>query len=93
MPLRLEDQHDLQGCDECAAANNRKDAITMISGFGIWEIGLILLFVLFFFGSKRIPVIARGLGEGIRNFKGALRKGDDSSDDHLLEESSDKEQP
>lgn len=65
----------------------------MISGFGIGEIGLILLFVLFFFGSKRIPVIARGLGEGIRNFKGALRKGEDSSDDQLLKESSDTEQP
>ena len=65
----------------------------MISGFGIWELGLILLLVFFFFGSKRIPVIARGLGEGIRNFKGELREGSDSSDEHLLKDSSDTEQP
>ncbi len=65
----------------------------MISGFGIWELGLLLLLVFFFFGSKRIPVIARGLGEGIRNFKGALRKSDDSSDERLLKDTSDIEQP
>jgi len=93
VPLQSENEHDLRDYNKYAAEDNRKDAIKMISGFGIWEIGLILLFVLFFFGSKRIPVIGRGLGEGIRNFKGALRKGDDSSDDHLLKESSDTEQP
>jgi sec-independent protein translocase protein TatA len=61
----------------------------MISGIGVWEIGLILLIVLFFFGAKRIPVIARGLGEGIRNFKGAVREGDDPPGDRTLEEPSD----
>ncbi len=48
-----------------------------MTGLGIWEIGLILLIVMFFFGAKRIPVIGRGLGEGIRNFKGALGGGDE----------------
>ena len=65
----------------------------MISGFGIWELGLLLLLVFFFFGSKKIPIIARGLGEGIRNFKGALRKCDDSSDERLLEDAPDTDQP
>ena len=65
----------------------------MISGFGIWELGLILLLAFLFFGSKRIPVIGRGLGEGIRNFKGALRESDDSSDERLLKDASDTEQP
>ena len=55
-------------------------------GMGIWEIGLILLIVMFFFGAKRIPVIARGLGEGIRNFKGALNAGDEPPSDRTLEE-------
>ena len=40
-------------------------------GLGVWELVLIFLVVMFFFGAKRIPVIGRGLGEGIRNFKGA----------------------
>ena len=32
---------------------------------------LILFFVLIFFGSKKIPELARGLGKGIREFKDA----------------------
>lgn len=35
------------------------------------EIFVVLLFVLMFFGSKRIPEVARGLGRGIRQFKDA----------------------
>ncbi len=35
------------------------------------EIFFILLFVLIFFGSKKIPEVARGLGKGIRQFKDA----------------------
>ncbi len=39
------------------------------------------LFVLLF-GAKRIPDLARGLGTGIRNFKGSLKAGakDDPED-------------
>lgn len=64
----------------------------MISGFGVWEIGLVLLLVFLFFGSKRIPVIGRGLGAAIRNFRGELREGDDSSDERLLKDAPDTEQ-
>ena len=53
-------------------------------GLGVWELILIFLVVMFFFGAKRIPVIGRGLGEGIRNFKGALRGGDDPPADRAL---------
>ncbi len=55
-----------------------------MTGLGIWEIGLILLIVMFFFGAKRIPVIGRGLGEGIRNFKGALGASDEPPSDRTL---------
>ena len=58
-------------------------------GMGIWEIGLILLIVMFFFGAKRIPVIARGLGEGIRNFKGSVAEPDDTPSERRLEEPTD----
>lgn len=65
----------------------------MISGLGIWEIGLILLIVMFFFGAKKIPVIGRGLGEGIRNFKGALGGTADPPGDRTLEDSKDPDKP
>ena len=55
-------------------------------GLGIWELALILMVVMFFFGAKRIPVIGRGLGQGIRNFKGALKESDDTDDERTLEE-------
>lgn len=35
------------------------------------EIFVVLLIVLLFFGSKRIPDVARNLGRGIRQFKNA----------------------
>ena len=49
---------------------------------GIREILFLLLVFAFIFGAKRLPDIARGLGNGIRNFKGSLRapNGDDSGD-------------
>jgi sec-independent protein translocase protein TatA len=43
---------------------------------GLPEILVIALIILVLFGSKRIPEAARGLGEGIRNFKAGMR-GDD----------------
>ncbi len=42
-------------------------------GLGTQEIILILLFVLIFFGAKKIPELAQGLGKGIREFRKAAR--------------------
>ena len=49
----------------------------MFGGLGIPELVLIFLLLLLLFGAKRIPGIARGLGEGFRNFKGGLKEGED----------------
>jgi sec-independent protein translocase protein TatA len=38
------------------------------------EIILILLVVLIFFGAKKIPELARGLGQGMREFKKASQE-------------------
>ncbi|MEJ8756453.1 twin-arginine translocase TatA/TatE family subunit [Pontibacter sp. H259] len=38
------------------------------------ELILILLVVIIFFGAKRIPELARGLGKGIREFKDATKE-------------------
>lgn len=42
-----------------------------VLGLGPWEIALIVIAVLILFGAKRIPDFARGLGQGIREFKQA----------------------
>ena len=44
-------------------------------GIGIKEIIFVLLIVVLILGAKRLPDIARGLGSGIRNFKGSLKGG------------------
>ncbi|HEY6952162.1 MAG TPA: twin-arginine translocase TatA/TatE family subunit [Bacteroidota bacterium] len=45
----------------------------MFGNLGGGEILLILLFVLIFFGAKKIPELAQGLGKGIREFRKAAR--------------------
>ena len=35
---------------------------------------IIALFILVFFGAKKIPEIARGMGKGIREFKDATKE-------------------
>jgi len=47
---------------------------------GFPELLLILAIVLIFFGGRRIPEIARGLGEGIRSFKDGLSPSDKPAD-------------
>lgn len=42
-----------------------------IGGLGGTEIFLIVIVLLLFFGGKRIPELAKGLGKGIREFKDA----------------------
>ena len=49
-----------------------------IGTFGTQEMLLVALVALLLFGGKKIPEIAKGLGEGIRNFKDAF-KGDDEA--------------
>ncbi len=48
----------------------------MFGGIGVPELVLIVLALVLLFGAKRIPEIARGLGEGIRNFKGGMKEPD-----------------
>jgi sec-independent protein translocase protein TatA len=54
---------------------------------GPTELLLILAIVLVLFGGRKIPEIARGLGEGIRNFKDSL-SGDKSASEKPPEEKS-----
>ena len=45
-----------------------------MGNFGTTEIILILLIVLVLFGAKKIPELARGLGQGIREFRKAKQE-------------------
>ena len=46
---------------------------------GLGEILLVIGVLVLLFGAKKLPQLARGLGQGIRNFKGELKEpeGDD----------------
>lgn len=48
---------------------------TLLIGMPGWtEMLIIALFVIVFFGAKKIPEIARGMGKGIREFKDATKE-------------------
>jgi sec-independent protein translocase protein TatA len=40
---------------------------------GVPELVIVLIIAIFLFGGKKLPEIAKGLGEGIKNFKNALK--------------------
>jgi len=48
--------------------------------FGPTELLIILAIVLVLFGAKKIPELARGLGEGIRSFKDGMREDKPAAD-------------
>ncbi|MFN5169564.1 MAG: twin-arginine translocase TatA/TatE family subunit [Cyclobacteriaceae bacterium] len=45
----------------------------ILGGVGFNEILLIGLFVLIFFGARKIPDFMKGLGKGVREFKDAVK--------------------
>jgi sec-independent protein translocase protein TatA len=59
--------------------------------FGAAEILLILLIVVLLFGARRIPELARGLGEGIRNFRSSVKEEDGAKKDDVPKGSGDSE--
>jgi sec-independent protein translocase protein TatA len=48
----------------------------LMPNLGVTELIIILGIAVLLFGGRKIPEVAKGLGEGIRNFKHAL-KGDE----------------
>ncbi len=64
----------------------------MFENIGAPELLLILVVVFIFFGAKKIPDMAKGLGQGIREFRKALRDVHEEVDKEVkqLGEKSDK---
>ena len=58
--------------------------LALFGSFGFQELLVVLLIVVFLFGARRIPEIARGLGEGVRGFRTSLRGGRGSRPWYLL---------
>lgn len=48
----------------------------MLGKLGLPEILVIAAIALLIFGPGRLSELGKGLGEGIRNFKGAMKEGD-----------------
>jgi sec-independent protein translocase protein TatA len=51
----------------------------MFRSIGAPELLVILVVAMLLFGGKKIPELAKGLGEGIKNFKGALKSDEPAS--------------
>jgi sec-independent protein translocase protein TatA len=50
------------------------NAMLALFSFGGGEVFLILVVILLLFGAKKLPELARGLGQGIKEFKKATRE-------------------
>lgn len=48
---------------------------------GVTELLVILAVALLIFGPSKLADLGKGLGEGIKNFKSAVKDGGESSDD------------
>ena len=53
----------------------------LLGSIGFPELLFIIFIILIFFGGKRLGDIGKGLGEGIRNFKTAVKDDKSAEDD------------
>jgi sec-independent protein translocase protein TatA len=56
-------------------------------GFGMQEMLILLLIVLVLFGGSRLPSLAKGLGESVRNFKRGIAEGSEDTPPSSKDES------
>jgi sec-independent protein translocase protein TatA len=54
-------------------------ALIIAGAVGPWQIVLIVLLIVIFFGGKKIPELMKGLGQGMKEFKKAAKDLDDDA--------------
>lgn len=61
-----------------------------IGPFGMWELLIILVIVLLLFGARRLPEMAKGMGQAIKEFRKGVKdvQGDLDSPDSQPSQSS-----
>jgi sec-independent protein translocase protein TatA len=47
---------------------------------GIWELVIIVILVVVIFGGRKLPELGKGLGQGLANFRRAMRDTDSPTD-------------
>ncbi len=47
---------------------------------GPWELGIVLVIVLIFFGIGKLPQVLGQLGSGVKAFKDGMREGEEDDD-------------
>lgn len=52
-----------------------------MGGIGIWQLVIILLIVILVFGAKKLRNIGGDVGSAIKNFKQAVKEGEDDGED------------
>ena len=52
------------------------EKVLFLGNIGVWEIVLIALVVLLFFGGRKIPELMKGLGKGVKSFKEGMNEGE-----------------
>ena len=50
--------------------------LALLGPIGVQELLIVLLIVVLIFGASKLPLLGKGLGEGIRNFKKGIRSED-----------------
>jgi len=54
-------------------------AVILLGTIGPWQVVLIALLLLLFFGGRKIPELMKGLGKGVKNFKDGMKEDDDDN--------------
>jgi sec-independent protein translocase protein TatA len=65
-------------CAYQSAWRTRVEVYNMIGKLGLPEILIILAIALLIFGPSKLADLGKGLGEGIKNFKSAVKDGEGS---------------
>jgi sec-independent protein translocase protein TatA len=50
--------------------------IALFGPIGLPEMLIILVIIMLIFGASRLPEIGKGIGQGIKNFKGSMKEAD-----------------